>query len=54
MACIEETGASRAHYLAPQLTALGTLEGETQGMSTGPKTDAFFPIGTPHSQVTFS
>ena len=54
MVHIEEGGASRAPYLAPQLIALGTLEGETQGMSTGPRTDAYFPVGTPHSQVTFS
>lgn len=44
----------RAAYSAPELMSLGSLESDTHGMSSGPKTDAFFPVGTPHSQVTFS
>lgn len=41
-------------YVRPQLTRIGSLETITQGQSTGGKTDAFFPTGTPRGDITFS
>ena len=44
----------RLTYAAPELQRLGSLEDVTLGHKTGAKTDAYFPIGTAHSSVTFS
>ena len=45
---------ARLTYAAPQLRRLGALEEVTLGHSSGAKTDAYFPLGTAHSSVTFS
>lgn len=45
---------TQAQYERPQLTHIGSLETVTQGQSTGGKTDAFFPVGTPRGNITFS
>jgi hypothetical protein len=42
------------HYEAPQITTLGTVADLTQGNSTGPNTDAAFPVNTPRGELTFS
>lgn len=41
-------------YTAPKLTQVGSLEGLTQGQSTGSKLDASQATGTAAGALTFS
>lgn len=41
-------------YEKPVLRAHGKVEDLTKGGASGPATDAFFPAGTPLTDVTFS
>lgn len=54
MNSFDTSSASLSVYVAPKLELIGSLEVVTQGQSTGGKTDAFFPVGTPRGNITFS
>jgi hypothetical protein len=43
-----------AMYEAPSITELGTVADITNASTSGPATDALFPIGTPQGDLTFS
>ena len=45
---------SKAAYVAPSVTPLGSFESLTRGGTTGTALDATFPRGTPFGSLTFS